>query len=199
MPRFSQVTFDGNVEGVVGGDTAMVTAITSNYIRPCFLAAITFHSRTVYCWTGVGNLVYNGNTYLGVGDFGKLGKITEGSDVQAYGTTISLSGIDPLLLSECLEDIQLGAPVTIYFALLDGNGSVLGIPYPMFVGTVDQPTIQIGTKTLSITLALENKLSNLLRANMRRYTNADQQLYHPGDTFFQFVESLNDQALVWVA
>jgi hypothetical protein len=52
---------------------------------------------------------------------------------------------------------------------------------------------------MTIALALENKLSNLSRANMRRYTNADQQLYYPGDTFFQSVESLNDQALLWLA
>jgi hypothetical protein len=163
------------------------------------MAMISFRTQVVYCWTGVGNLIYAGNAYTGVGDFGKVAPIVEGTDVQAYGTSISLSAIDPLLLDECMEDIQLGAPVTIYFGLLDSNGNIFGAPYPLFVGTVDQPKIQVGTKTLSITLALENKLSNLSRANMRRYTNADQQLYYPGDTMFQSVESLNDQALIWVA
>jgi len=177
----------------------MVAPLVSNYVRPLFMAIITFHSQVVHCWTGVGNLVYAGNTYTGVGDFGKLSPIVEGTDVQAYGSSISLSAIDPLLLDECMADIQLGAPVTIYFGLLDLNGNIFGTPYPLFVGTVDQPKIQIGTKTLSITLALENKLSNLSRANMRRYTSADQMLYFPGDTFFQSVESLNDQALIWVA
>jgi hypothetical protein len=175
----------------------MVGPMTSNQIRPCFLAIITFRTRTAYCWTGVGNLVYAGNTYLGVGDFGKIGKITEGTDVQAYGTTITLSGIDPVLLSECMTDIQLGAPATIYFALLDSHGAIFGTPYPAFVGTVDQPTINSGIETISITLAIENKLANLLRANMRRYTAADQQLYYPGDTFFNWVPTLNDQALIW--
>ena len=179
--------------------SGMLTPLTSSYIRPCFMAAITFHTQTIYCWTGVGNLVYGGNTYTGVGDFGKLDKITEGSDVEAYGTTITLSGIDPLILSECLTDIQLGAPVTIYLAFLDGNGNIFGTPYPLFVGTVDQPTISVSTETLSISLALENKLANLLRANQRRYTNADQQIYYPGDTGYIWVESLNDQALVWNA
>lgn len=177
--------------------SGMSAPLQSNYIRPCFLAVITFKSRTVYCWSGVGNIVYSGNTYLGVGDFGKLGSVVEGTDVQAYGTSISLSGIDPLLLSECMDDIQLGAPATIYFALLDGNGNIFGTPYPLFVGTVDQPSVKVGMKTLTISLALENKLANLQRANMRRYTAADQQLYYPGDSFFNFVELLSDAAILW--
>lgn len=175
----------------------MIAPLTSNFIRPCFLVSIAFKSQTVYCWTGAGNLIYGGNTYLGVGDLGKLGAITEGSDVQAYGTTITLSGIDPNLLSESLTDIQLGAPVTIYFALLDSNGNIYGTPYPAFVGTVDKPSIQVGTSAVTISLALENRLSNLQRANQRKYTSADQDLYYPGDMAFNWVESLNDQALKW--
>ena len=179
--------------------TPMIAPLTSSYIRPCFMAILTFHTETKYVWTGACDLVYAGNTYKGVGDFGKLAAVVEGTDVQAYGSSVSLSAIDPALLAECLDDIQLGAPATIFFALLDSNGSIFGTPYPLFVGTVDKPTIQMGTQAMTIALALENKLSNLSRANMRRYTNADQQLYYPGDTFFQSVESLNDQALLWLA
>jgi hypothetical protein len=175
----------------------MVTPIQSNQIRPAFMADLAFASQTVHCWTGVGNIVYNGNTYIGVGSFGTIEKITEATDVQAYGTSIALSGIDPNIFNECMNDIQMGAPAAIYFALLDNNGQVYGTPYPAFVGTVDKPTVGMGTKEINITLALENKLSNLSRANMRRYTSADQQLYYPGDTCFNSVESLNDQALIW--
>ena len=50
---------------------------------------------------------------------------------------------------------------------------------------------------MTIALKLENRLVNLQRANMRRYTAADQNLYYPGDTAFNWVEILNDQALKW--
>lgn len=178
-------------------NSSMLTAMQSNAIRPAFAAIITFKSETCYIWTGVGNLVFGGNTYLGIGDFGKLGSVVESSDVQAYGTSVTLSGIDPSLLAESMTDIQMGAPATIYFILLDGNGSIIGVPYPLYTGTVDKPNITIGTKTLSISLAIENRLSNLQRANMRRYTSGDQQLYHPDDSGFHYVEALNDVALIW--
>jgi len=177
----------------------MVASLTSNQIRPAFLAIITFRTQTVYCWTGAGNLTYNGNIYLGVGDFGKLAPITEATNVQAYSTSIELSGIDPNLLAESLTDIQVGAPASIYFALLDSSNNILGTPYPMFVGCVDKPSIQVGTKQMTISLALESKLANLQRASLRRYTSADQQLYYPSDCAFAWVESLSDQALKWAA
>jgi hypothetical protein len=178
-------------------DSTMLTELQTNAIRPAFAAIIKFKSETVYVWTGSGNLVYGGNTYLGVGSFGKIGSVVEGSDVNAYGTSITLSGIDPTLLSESLTDIQIGAPATIYFILLDSLGDIYGVPYPLFVGTVDKPSITMGMKTLSITLNLENRLSDLQRANMRKYTSADQRLYYPLDDAFNFVEELNDQALRW--
>ena len=177
----------------------MLAQLTTNAISPCFLASIAFKSQTVYCRTGAGSLVYGGNTYLGVGDFGKLSAITEGADVQAYGMSITLSGIDPNLLAESLTDVQLGAAATIYFALLDGSGNIYGTPYPAFVGVVDKPSVQVGVTAVTISLALENRLSNLQRASQRKYTAADQQRYFPGDTAFNWVESLNDQALKWNA
>lgn len=175
----------------------MSAAIASNAITPAILLQIAFRSQTVYCWTGCGILSYGGNSYQGIGDLGKVEGISEGSAVSADGCTISLSGIDQVILGECLTDIQLGAPVTLSLALLDSNGNVINTPYAMFVGTVDQPVITPGLDTITISLKLENKLVNLQRSNQRRYTAADQNLYYPGDTFFNWVEQLNDQALKW--
>ncbi|MGA8109355.1 MAG: hypothetical protein WB974_07955, partial [Acidobacteriaceae bacterium] len=70
-------------------------------------------------------------------------------------------------------------------------------PYLIFSGTVDKPTVEISGKTMSITLALENKLVNLQRACQRRYTAADQHLAYPDDIGFNWVEILNDIALRW--
>lgn len=173
----------------------MLASLTSNEIRPGFLADLEFHSETAHVWTGAGTLVWNGNNYLGVGSLGKIGAVTEGSTVGAEGTTISLSGIDQVLLAESLNDIQLGAPATIWFVLFDQNLNILGTPYPLYVGTVDQPQIEMGTEEMTISLKLENRMVNLQRANLRRYTSADQQLYFPTDCAFNWVEILGDQAL----
>ncbi len=176
----------------------MLDAMLSNAVVPAILFTATFRSESFYVWSGVGTLGYAGNSYLGVGDLGKIGGISEGIEVSADGTSVTLSAIDANLLAETMTDIQLGAPATIYLAFLDPVAlTVLGTPYPLFVGTVDAPTISPGLDEFAITLKLENKLSNLQRANMRRYTAADQRLYYPNDMGFFAVETLNDQALRW--
>lgn len=175
----------------------MLAGITSNYIQPALMADLTFRSGTQYVWTGPTTLAWNGNQYLGIGSLGTIGSITEGTEVRADGTTVSLSGIDPALLSASLTDIQLGAPAIIRFALVDSSMQIIGTPYIIFSGKVDKPTITPGTDTFTISLALESPLTNLQRANMRRYTSADQRVYYPDDTAFSWVELLNDIALRW--
>jgi hypothetical protein len=110
----------------------------------------------------------------------------------------SASGVIPpaTLVQEALRDVRMGAPAKIWFGLM-ANGALIGTPYLVFSGTVDKPNVQIDEKTASITLALENRLVNLQRANQRRYTAADQKLAYPTDMAFNWVESLNDIALRW--
>jgi len=100
------------------------------------------------------------------------------------------------LIYEALNDVRMGAPAKIWYGQM-ANGALIGTPYLEFSGTVDKPTVQVDEKSASITLALENRLVNLQRANQRRYTAADQKLAFPTDMAFNWVESLNDIALRW--
>lgn len=177
-------------------DSALANAFTTGLIQPFVMAKLTFRSQTQYVWTGVGNIVWNSQTYVGLGSLAKIGTIQEGTDVQAYGTTVTLSGIDPVLLGECMTDIQTGAPAALWFGCMS-NGVIIGAPYRLFSGTMDQPTVSVGVDTISITLALETRMLDLSRATNRRYTSADQRLKYPTDIGFSWVEQLNDLALNW--
>ncbi|MFZ0662534.1 MAG: hypothetical protein WAM66_07580 [Acidobacteriaceae bacterium] len=346
-------------------DSSMAAALPAGAIAPAVLAMIQFKSGTSYIWTGVGDLVYAGNTYKGVGMLGKLSSVVEGVDVRADGVTVALSGIGaaafasaappsgvanpvapsageyvawvyptavttanqdaggtvvatldsaqitmgyggggdtwghravwsgfpaPALpsdavitrmipvalvsgagsgafialdgqgvfpggsfsgqyaansvgttlaglesaqvtlnmarslggtitqtlslsfigvavyytsannaiafINEALSDVQLGAPAKLWFGLMAG-GALVGTPYLIFSGLVDQPTVDMDAETTTISLALENRLSDLSRPGARRYTAADQRLKYPDDTAFNWVEILNDIALRW--
>jgi hypothetical protein len=177
-------------------DASLAAALATGNISPFFMAQLSFKSQMMWVWTGVGTLVWNAQPFLGVGSVAKIGTIQEGTDVHAYGTTVTLSGIDPVLLGESMTDMEPGAQATLWLGLLS-NGSIIGSPYQLFKGAMDQPTISVGVDTISITLALETRMLDLSRASNRRYTSADQRLYHPTDSAFGWVESLNDQADVW--
>lgn len=177
-------------------DPLMIAALQTGVIVPALLAELTFRSSIQHAWTGYGPLTWNGHTYLGVGSLAGMGTISEGMEVRADGTSVSLSGIDPTLYAASMDDIQLGASATIWFALLSG-GVFIGTPYTLFKGQVDKPSVSTGADSITISLALENRLTNLQHATNRRYTAADQHILYPTDTAFNWVELLNDLALRW--
>lgn len=177
--------------------SAMITALTANSVYAAYLLDITFKSGPAYVWSGLGTLNLNGNAYTGVGSLGQIGVIEETSEVRACGTSVTLSGIDPTLRQDCLTDIQIGAPVTLYMATLDPVSKSITASYPIFAGTVDKPAHRTTPDSLTIALALESKLYNLQRPTCRRYTAADQRLYYADDIAFNWVEQLNDAAFIW--
>jgi hypothetical protein len=173
----------------------MITAITANAVALAILVDIQLASGTAHVWSGSGTLVWNGNNYLGVGSFGGISEVSESSETKADGLVLQLSGIDPTLFSDCLNDIQQSAPATVWLAIFSGSAIVAA--YPMFAGAVDKPVMTLGVETLSIQLSLETRMTNLQRPTMRRYTMADQRQYYPDDIGFSWVEILNDIALLW--
>lgn len=177
-------------------DATLVAEISKIVFRPAVLAQLTFRSETSYAWSGIGPLVWDGNTYLGMGSLADIGAISEGTEVAAAGTTLSLSGIDSSLLAECMGDIQVGAPAKVWFAAVGSDGSVIA-PYLAFSGEIDKSNIDYGPETSTITVALESRLTDLQRATLKRYTTADQHILYPDDTAFNWVEILNDISLKW--
>ena len=179
-------------------DSGMSAGLTAKTVAPAVLAMLTFKTGVRYVHSGIGDLLWGSNTYQGIGSLGKLGVISEGTDVKADGTSLQLSGIDPTLLSESMADVKVGAPAKVWLALFDRvTGAMLGAPYPMFVGMVDAPQILVGGDTVTISLPLESRLSNLQRPRMQRYTAADQRRKYPTDSGFNWVESLNSQSMRW--
>jgi hypothetical protein len=178
-------------------DPAMSAALAQQNVSWAVLCMLTFRSQTVWLWSGEGPLTVAGQVYQGTGSLGAIGEIAEGSDGKAEGTTVTLSGIDPVLLAESMAEIQIGAPATVWLALLTPQMTVIGAPYPWYLGYVDQPKIGVSGEALGITLALENLLSGHDRANNLKYTSADQRgpAGYPDDTGFDHVEQMNDIAL----
>ena len=56
-------------------DPNMQAALAAGVICPAILAQITFKSSTEFIWTGIGPLVYDAQTFTGVGSFASLGTI----------------------------------------------------------------------------------------------------------------------------
>ena len=176
---------------------AFLTATQAAALRPAILVAADFPSGTVYIWTGLGTLTWNGHDWLGVGTLLAVPAIEELATVDARGTVIQLSGLDASLLSTVMEDLQHGRSVVIYLALFDSSLALIADPLLLWSGMMDQPTIEVSGDTATISMACENKLIEMNVAVDRRYTNEDQQLDYPGDMGFSFVDQIQEITIYW--
>ena len=177
----------------------MLAAIQAQDMLPVLFIYAQFVTGPVYVWTGYGPVQWNGNTWQGIGTLLSVSSIEEGSDVEARGITLGLSGFDSNLLALTLGEVRQGLPVTVYLGLFYPGSPWALIPDPLisWSGLMDQPTIAADGQTAGINLACENKLVAMNVAVDRRYTNEDQARDWPGDTFFNYVPSIQDQNLYW--
>jgi hypothetical protein len=175
----------------------MVSELASGSFRPALLVEANFANGPVRVWSGYGPLNWDSRTWLGVGSFGSVSSIEEGSNVEARGTTLSLSGIDPTLLDDVLGHYMPGLPVYVYLALFDDNGDVIPDPVIAWAGRMDAPTISVDSQTATLEIACESYLIDLKVAAIRRYCAEDQQLDYPGDRAFEFVPALQNRSIFW--
>jgi len=134
-------------------DVQTAAAMAAPNVAMALLAEIHFASDIAYVWTGYGTFNYGGHAWLGLGKLASVSAIQEGSSVQADGITIGLEGVDANMISEALGEIQQGLPCIISMAFFDQNQTLIGAPVVCFSGRVDEPTIDEGTETCTVTVA----------------------------------------------
>lgn len=173
-------------------------ALQEGYLFPCILVEIYLASGPVRLCTAYQDKILNGVIYTGAGNMLEVSTIEDGSSVQARGVSVTLSGIDPVLLPGTLNEFQVGLPATIYLGLFGGEGlSLVNDTVVAWSGRTDQPTITTDEKTASIQLNLESVLLDMNVPVPYRYTNIDQQLFFPGDLGMLWVNSIQNIPIYW--
>ena len=166
-------------------------------VRPALLAELQFVDGTSYLWTGVGPLAWGGHTWLGLGSLGTVSPVEETTDLKAVGAKFQLSGVDPTLLATVMGEPIQGRPALLYLAFFDPDWQLIPDPVLLFRGRMDTVEIPVGGDSATIALNVENRLRDLERVRVRRYTDADQQAEYPGDQGFAFVTALQDAQIIW--
>ena len=184
----------------------MLAALQSPMLWPAFFVQAQFNNagtlETVYMWTGLGPITWNGQTWLGLGSFLGITTAEEGTTVEAKGIAITLSAIDVSLLADALQNFQVGLPVTIYLGLFDGPPSspppsLIASPIIWWQGSMDQPTFDVSGEGCTITINCERPLIEMNTSVERRYTLDDAQIDNPGDLAFGFVPGLAEITVYW--
>lgn len=174
-----------------------ITEVDAATLRPVIFYEGVFTGGTLRLWSGLGTITWNSQTWTGAGNLLGISGIGETADLRAEGVTLSLSGMPTALIAIALAQAQLGLAGSVWLGFLTAAGAVVADPYLAFAGKLDVPSIDDDGDTCTISVSYEHQLIDLERARIRRWTNDDQQIDHPGDRGFEYVASLPDQVLEW--
>jgi hypothetical protein len=175
-----------------------ITAPVSNalddaVITPFFAVDLDFDSGPLYVWSGYGDLTIGAKTYLGAGSLLNISSVTETTEMDAKGATLSMSGIPSSFLSVALQEPYQGRECLIYFGVTSSPSDYVEV----FSGELDQMNIEESGDTCVVSVTAENVLIKLERPVVRRFTNEDQKSRFPNDRGLEFVAALQDKDILW--
>ena len=200
-------------------DPRTTQAISQEVVHPFFAVELKFDGdETLRMWTGHGTLVLDdGTQWVGTGNLLCISSVEETAEMAVKGATITLSGVSSEVLSLALSEPYQGRVCNIYFGtfakgsllkesasyILLQDGSRINLEAgergfnQLFSGYMDQMNIDDGPETSTIELKVENRLIDLERARVSRYTKFYQQSVYPDDKGFDFVEDLQTRKVPW--
>ena len=179
---------------------ALLNEVKSTSLKPFLAVELVFELHTQRLWGGYGTIQIDGNDFLGVATFGSIGSISETTQNQATGLTLSLSGIPSYMIGVALKENYQGNPCNIFLGCLDEEHQVITNPYKLFSGKIDLMTLQESVETAVITVSVENRLIDLEKPRVRRYTPEDQNIDLPFGTIdrgFDEVASVQNKEIIW--
>jgi len=202
--------------------TTIVDALDDNVIYPFFAVEMNFDSDNVLrLWTGVGTLTFEGVSWTGAGTLLGISSVEETKEIAAKGANISITGLPSEVLALALSTPYQGRTCKIYFGMFakgslqkestnfilleDGSRIELedrstGLT-EIFTGYMDQMNISEDAGAGTIQVSVENKLIDLERARVARYTAEYQRsrdiVGASTDAGFDFVADMQDQKLAW--
>lgn len=173
------------------------TASQSDTIAPVLFLDLGFDAATVRIHSTVGDIIWGGNTYTGVGRFGNVTAAEEDSELTRTPLTLTLSGIPTDLLSAVAQEYYQGRTATLYLGYLDTTSfALVDDPFILYRGRMDKASFEQG-ETLTVTLTVESRFAAWDRPLIRRYNNADQQSRYPGDKGLEYVEQSTEKQIAW--
>lgn len=155
-----------------------------------------FPSGDFAMFTGVGEVELEGVTYLGAGEFLTIGESAASAGNDKSGLTIALSGASEEVIAIAETEEFQRRRVTVRLGLFDGTGTLADSDI-FFDGLADTLETDDDPNNPTVVLACEQRSLDLGRPRPFRYTPEDQKSRHPGDTFFDLVQAIQNREPVW--
>lgn len=172
----------------------MARILSSEILNGRFFRAYYYNIVDYRAWSGVGDLVLDSQTYYGVGDVIYHSDIENSTTGTTTNVDLVLNGLDTDWLANIQLDNYIAKNVDIgvvYFSATTGN--VLD-HYIIYSGKIDSPKM---TSEGVVNLGLESYHVTENKVNPTRWSNANQRMKYPDDTFFKFIDEIQTKTINW--
>jgi hypothetical protein len=174
----------------------MAAALTGGNPR-IVLCKIEHPAGDFYCWSGVGSLVYQGHTWIGIGILGQITPIKSTSDLAIQDVAFSLSGVTPESLALIQGSVK-GKLGTVWLGCLEHGERVVPDPYQILECELDvQDFAPQDDGSVMLTITGHSGFFTMERALNEVWSPENQKLLFPGDTGLDLLPSLQNQDIAW--
>ncbi len=145
--------------------------------------------------TGIGEIVIDGNTYLGVGQMGSVGAVETQSDEKPMTLSLELSGIPGNLLSDALGTRMRGSAATLFVFAQDDDGQIKAAA-PAVVGTITSYNVQVGEDNI-LQVGIADEFQLYEKAINNYWTEQSHLALYPDDHICRFTAQMADREVSW--
>lgn len=187
--------------------TPVLDIIAQGNIKAFYAVRLDFGSEIVRAHTSTGTYVINGETYLGVGNFGTVGSAEESTGAQSpHEVELTLSGLDDDLVQNLIITGCRGKQGRLMFCVVNEAGNMAADI--LISGRMDAARLTVGAgNNNKITVALVDRLAEWKRGGSNRWTDenhgARNQVTINGvtmpDRFFAPVAQMEKRPIYWGA
>jgi len=145
--------------------------------------------------TGVGEIVIDGQTYLGVGQMGSVGAVETQSDEKPVSLNLELSGIPGNLLTDALGTKMRGSDATLYVYAQSDAGQMKAAA-PAVVGTIASYNVQVGDDNV-IQVGIADEFQLYEKSINNFWTEQSQLALFPDDHICRFTAQMAEREISW--
>lgn len=173
----------------------IIDEMNSDSPRLVIAVEILYKSAPLRAHTGVGEIVIDGQTYIGVGGLGSIDPVKQSSNNGPSTMNLSMSGLDPALVAETLNERTQGSKVKLIICSLDDDLQVTSASI-LLSGRVSTQRFAYGAE-MSVEVEIVDRLADWQRKGSRRFDQESHTSEQPGDDFFQYVPQMSEASIFW--
>lgn len=176
-------------------DDTLINEMNSNNPKIIMAVEILFKNAPVRAHTGFGEIVLDGQTYLGVGNLGTIEPIKQTSNNGSSTLELAMSGLDPTLVAGILNQRTAGSKVKIYICSLDDD-FVINSSSIVFSGRVSTSGFTY-SESMSVNIKVVDRLADWKRAGSRRFDYESHSSEYPDDKIFKYTAQISERPIYW--